>query len=198
MGINSAAGPEPEFFVDTEEWKRFRDVLGGESDRGCALIGMAFLDDQLAKLLGGYLTVDRRGYTELLGSESRPGSLGTLGVRIAAAHAIGLIDRDIRDEIRSLSVIRNRFAHDIYISFEDAKVSARCSKLAFGRNEVSANEEAPSSRRLFESSTRYIVGYLNACIGRIRMTSSSGHYRQAARAYVDRLFRESLSEVDGR
>jgi hypothetical protein len=55
--------------------------------------------------------------------------LGTFSTRIVATHALGLISDREAAELNTLRKVRNRFAHEVHVSFETDAVRDICSNL---------------------------------------------------------------------
>lgn len=83
--------------------------LGKQSDRGAAVVGMAFMDELLGLLLRSrFAQTDEK--TDAM---FRPGAglLLPISAKIKMAFAIGCITAEVRDELERLTHIRNKFAH---------------------------------------------------------------------------------------
>jgi len=131
---------------------RFRHSLSPETDRGCALMAAAHLDDRLLTLLRGYFTNDAQLSNELL-DQSRP--LGSFSARIDMACALGLISAGTRKELHIVRKIRNEFGHKSEpLLFTSPGISDRCRALRL-------HNFAPhgSPRQIF---TRSVMGILAA------------------------------------
>jgi predicted RNase H-like HicB family nuclease len=101
-------------------------TLARESDRGCALVAAAFLEDRLGILLSRAMVSDRAA-ADLL--EDR-GPLGTFSSRIDAAYGFGLIGPHTRSDLHIVRRIRNDFAHELSVKgFDQESVAARCQAL---------------------------------------------------------------------
>jgi len=107
-----------------EDWLRLISEFRGESDRAAALVGAALLDANLEQLLKLYLVDDEYQVERMLGS-----GLRTLGARIRACYCLGLISRAERADLVCIQTIRNHFAHNLHVSFEDPGVSESCHRL---------------------------------------------------------------------
>lgn len=105
----------------------FRKTINIESDRGCALMAAAFLDEQLIKLLESYFVDDTTINKRLLGSS---GVLGSFSARIDMAFSLGLIAKNIMTDLTLLRRIRNDFAHfSAPITFGSDSIVSRCLEL---------------------------------------------------------------------
>jgi DNA-binding MltR family transcriptional regulator len=105
----------------------FRKTLATESDRGCALMAAAFIDEQLKELLSVYLVDDAKVTKRLLGNS---GPLGSFSARIDMAYSLGLLAKNIMQDLSLLRKIRNEFAHlSSPMTFEDDAIVSRCLEL---------------------------------------------------------------------
>ena len=96
-------------------------------DRVIAVIGAAYLDAMLERLLRSVFISDDEAAGRLL----RPDApLGSNGARFQLAYCLALITRDQRDDFRLIARIRNAFAHDFKAaSFNTEPVRGYCSSL---------------------------------------------------------------------
>jgi DNA-binding MltR family transcriptional regulator len=105
----------------------FRSSLNHESDRGCALMAAAYLDDRLAALLKSYFVDDSKVADELLGQS---GPLGTFSARIDVAYSIGLLSHVERRALHLIRKIRNDFGHvPEPLSFTTQTIAEKCKHL---------------------------------------------------------------------
>lgn len=112
--------------VFADEANVFMKQLMEESDRGAALVGVAYLDELLARLFRAQ-TLTEKVSEELFG---RFGPLSSFSSRIDVAYCLGWIGRETHRDLNLLRKIRNEFAHAHGpVTFADAAVKARCSEL---------------------------------------------------------------------
>ena len=104
-------------------------LMNTESDRGMVLIACSFVDELLHQILKGFF-VEERSSALLLEGERAP--LGSLTARTQAAYALGLIYSREKAEVDALRRIRNRFAHSVHVSFDDAKILEICKCMTMG------------------------------------------------------------------
>lgn len=90
------------------------EVLNKESERGAVLVAVAMLDDILEKCIRKFL-VENDDVDKLLNGLNAP--LGSL------------LSNAEYEECRRIQKIRNRFAHDVHISFSDPGVIDLCANL---------------------------------------------------------------------
>lgn len=111
-------------------FKEFLDALGvlnnEESGRGAVLVVVAMLDDILERCIRAFL-VEGNDIDKLLDGFNAP--LGSLSARILAAYSLGLLSKAEYEECHQLHKVRNRFAHDVHVSFSDQEVIDRCGNL---------------------------------------------------------------------
>lgn len=106
MSKKEPAKPPEELAV--ADRSRFLTDLNKESDRGCALVAGAWLEDELGRLLRAYFVDDKKTCDVLLGIN---GPLGTFAGRIHTCFALGLISERDRHNLTTIKDIRNRAAH---------------------------------------------------------------------------------------
>lgn len=86
--------------------------------------------------------------------------LGPLEARAVAAYSLGLISDGLRDEIKKIGVIRNRFAHNfLNITFEDNMISQLCDNLKCPAFPLPSIGQV-NARSRFRMSAIFIVNHL--------------------------------------
>lgn len=105
------------------DWRRLTQEFSTESDRAAALVAAALLDDNLESLLRAYMVADQGEAEYLLGT-----SLQSLGARLRACYCLGLISHDEADDLRIVKAVRNHFAHNLHVSFDDPTVVTNCAR----------------------------------------------------------------------
>ena len=105
----------------------FRKTLNSETDRGCALMAAAFIDEKLGELLKAHLVDDSKIIKRMFDFN---GPFGTFSSRIDSVYALGLLPGNVHKDIHLLRKIRNDFAHvSKPITFEEEPISSRCREL---------------------------------------------------------------------
>lgn len=132
-----------------------------KNDRALAIVGAAFLDTLLEHILITFLVDDPKEVAELLRYDQ---PLGTYGNRTRAAYCLGLVNNTIRDDLRLVGKIRNRFAHDLYATFEDQQIADWCVALKWHRTAFMAPPPAASARDLFHVGVNQLVGHLDGIV----------------------------------
>jgi hypothetical protein len=86
-----------------------------ESDRGCVIVGAAFLEEELRELLREHLLSNQdalhRLLDDVLGGKCSSHQFGTAVWKIRKAKALGLLKEGIWNAMEELCHIRNEFAH---------------------------------------------------------------------------------------
>ena len=106
----------------------FLDIQNSESPRGKVLVACSFLEEQLKDIIEAYL-IEGSDIKLLLEGFNAP--LGTFSSRIKASHCLGLISDTEYADCNILRKIRNEFAHNHTMSFEDQKCKDLCANLHY-------------------------------------------------------------------
>lgn len=113
--------------LNLEEMIELRVILSNETDRGCALMATAYLDQALGNYICASLVDDESVIKTLLGSQ---GPLGTFSSRIDLSYMLGLISFADRRNLHLIRKIRNDFAHvSTRITFSTDGIASRCREL---------------------------------------------------------------------
>jgi hypothetical protein len=105
-------------------------VHGHESDRVVVIVGAAFLDAILERLIASFL---------IEGKESKemfeyPNVFGAFGARIKVAYVLGLLTREEYHDLKIIKDVRNDFAHSMQGgSFSEQSVADQCSRLKYSK-----------------------------------------------------------------
>lgn len=98
-----------------DDLKGIIDALFDESDRGCILVGAAWVEDCLDKLLRATFKrasgIGNKELDKLLSYEEKNPPLASSTARVKVAEALGLFNRRIGRSLRSLLNYRNAAAH---------------------------------------------------------------------------------------
>lgn len=118
-----------------DDWNKFFEELQNESPRAAVIIAGAFLDAQLRDLLSNFLVDDSKVVDEFLGSDKNPDRpLSSFSSRIKAAYCLGLISKDIYQDLNTVRTIRNRFAHKMHgYTFDDPEIVKLCNSLKLAK-----------------------------------------------------------------
>jgi len=123
---------------------KFKDLLEGETDRGLALAGHAYLDDAIKEFLCAYL-LDSPEVVDRLMQPSGP--LGSFGVRCDLAYSLGLVGSNMYSDLNQVRKIRNKFAHRYSrLDFSSSPVSDHCKNLKIPDLDDPKKEMEPRDR----------------------------------------------------
>jgi hypothetical protein len=132
-------------------------------ERAVAIVGATILDDILEHTLINFMVDDEDEKRKLIGVE-RP--LGTFGSRVAATYCLGLICKTVRDDLRIVGKIRNKFAHRLEASFDAGPIRGWCLSLRW--HEFSMMTKAPAGatpREIFKVGVNQLICYLSGLAG---------------------------------
>jgi DNA-binding MltR family transcriptional regulator len=131
------------------DWKGFYEELQKETPRGAVIIAGAFLDAQLRDLLSKFLIDEPKIVDELIGSDNKPDRpLSSFSSRIKAAYCLGLIGRNIYDDLNAIRKIRNKFAHKMHgYTFNEPEIVSWCKSLKLANMITDAIPTLPNSHR---------------------------------------------------
>lgn len=136
---------------------------GAVDERAIAIVGAAFLDDTLEHILTNFMVADEKEKEKLLGVDR---AIGTFASRVTTAYCLGLICKTVRDDLRTVGKIRNKFAHRMEISFDVEPIVGWC--LALRWHELSMMMKAPADampRDIFQVSVNQLISHLSGIVG---------------------------------
>ena len=140
-----------------KDFKRFIDELNKETERGAALISAAMIDDLLGRSILCFL-IEHEDTRKLLEGFNAP--LGTLSARALCAFSLGLISEIEYRECSVIRKIRNAFAHDVHVTFNDQRLQDLCSNLSMSaKNNGRAHLETRA--RFTTSAVSLVLGLTN-------------------------------------
>jgi hypothetical protein len=130
--------------------------LLSESPRASVLVGAAWLDDYLRRMIASALPPDELTQRVFLGT------LRSLGQRINAARDLGIISESEKVAMDLAKQIRNAFAHRTSVSFDNPDVQALAAKLEPHLPDTYAPGSAPieEPRRMYVALVSYYVASL--------------------------------------
>jgi hypothetical protein len=151
LAVLLAAGMAPE---DAGPAADLNAMLYLETDRGCALVGAAFLDGLLERMLRAVMA-EGASANAVVGR-----SLRSFGSRIQACHALALLRDSQRDDLEVIRLVRNCFAHaPVSLDFGAANVAGQCGRLTVQPQDVGASA---SPRQRFAWAVASLTGQLHA------------------------------------
>lgn len=103
--------------------------MDGESDRAAAIVGAAWVEEELEAAVRSFLIDDKESVRRLLGKSS---PLSSFSAKIDLACVLGMCTRAIAKDLHTIREVRNEFAHNILgkgnekLSFSSAHIKDKC------------------------------------------------------------------------
>jgi hypothetical protein len=130
-------------------------------------VGATLLDNVLERILINFVVDVEKEAKRLIGID---GAMGTFSSRVTATYCLGLISRTVRDDLRIVGKIRNRFAHQLDASFDHEPVREWCLSLKW--HVISMMRKAPADatpRDIFKVGVNQLICYLNGIVSIARL-----------------------------
>jgi DNA-binding MltR family transcriptional regulator len=138
-------------------WQNVVTEFHNKSDRAAAIIGAAFLDAHLGKLIASFFVEDCGDAVSLLDAD-RP--LGNFSARVRAAYCMGLISKNEYHDMDLIMQIQHVFANRIKdVAFTDNGVREKCFMLRIPRD-VLLPGETRTPRQLFVFATAILTQHM--------------------------------------
>lgn len=144
------------FSLSSSSFRQATATFTKESDRGTALIAVAWVDDALETCLRVFFRGEKNGGSgdrhrsivdAVLQSE---GPLGSFASRIKLAYLLGIITVSLYSDLEIMRKIRNSFAHGRQtVRFSDQSIKDRCKSLAGAQAFQRGAEPIRSPRQKF-------------------------------------------------
>lgn len=121
--------------------------LNSQTDRGAAIIGVAWVEEELQSAIESFLEQDKKAWDRLFG---RSGALGTLSAKIDLTRLLGMCSKTIASDLHILRDVRNEFAHIVAardhsgLTFNSPHIADKCLAL-----KCVAHESIADPRRAF-------------------------------------------------
>lgn len=138
---------------ESELIMKIRFSLNKESDRGCSLLSVSFLDLQIEKVLKRKLIGNKKHLNKIFDFN---GALGTLSNKLDLSYSLGLISKTEYEDITIIRKIRNDFAHSYHnIDFDSPKIISLIKRL-----NLNPRPKFATNRQKFTSTLFFIIGIL--------------------------------------
>jgi len=174
---NLITGKSLERYFDLQEALiEFTELFHNEnSGRAAAIVGAAFLDTVLEHILVNFLLDDEKEVQRLLKYDM---PLGSFGNKITLAYCLGLIGKSIRDDLRLVQKIRNRFAHDLRVTFDDQQIKSWCLSMKWHEFAMMKAPIGATTPDIFKVGVNQLVAHLHGMVsvarGEKRQIQKSG------------------------
>lgn len=149
----------------SEFYNLFKYDVG--DDRAIVIVGASFLDFLLKHILLAFFPEKNDEVATLMQSDQ---PLGTYGNKVRMTYCLGLIEKVVKDDLKLIGKIRNRFAHDLYASFDDQNIKSWCVGLRWHR--ISLADDPPvnaSIRDFYQVGVNQLITYLNGAVSIARI-----------------------------
>jgi DNA-binding MltR family transcriptional regulator len=111
----------------SEDTRKVYDILNRESDFACVLIGTSYLAELLASAIN--VSFIESSVSEKLLDPQR-GAVGGFATRADLAYCLGLISKNVYQDLIRVAEIRNMFAHKhLALDFGDSTIRKTCEEL---------------------------------------------------------------------
>lgn len=140
-------------------------------ERAIAIVGTTFLDNILEHMLINFMVDDEKETKRLVGVDC---PLGTFSSRVTASYCLGLICKTVRDDLRTVGKIRNKFAHQLEAAFDIEPIRGWCLSLKW--HEFSMMMKAPADatpRDVFQVGVNQLITYLSGMLSVARLERRS-------------------------
>lgn len=138
--------------VAQSDWTAFFEELKDETDRGCAILAVAWIDHILERKLGALFSGGNSDARRKLFDANGPFS--PFSAKVTAAFCLGWLDADLRHDLDVIRKIRNRFAHQIHgLTLDDPDMAILVDSFRLPHREFSDWGPAPlrgEGRRLWD------------------------------------------------
>jgi len=133
------------------------DTLNNGPDMAVVLVGTGFIDACLRAILESHLKKSKVS-TKIL--DSQRGSIGTFSAKSDLCYCLGIIEKNIYQELGAIGAIRNEFAHNhLQLNFSSEKVASLCNELKYASTvpHADGNKLAFDNRILKDVRSRVVI-----------------------------------------
>jgi hypothetical protein len=143
-----------------EELRAIFGELTTQTDRGAAIVAAAIVEEYLTTVIKGRLILTK-AIEERIFSADRRGFASEFGAKLDLGYCLGIIRKEIYDDLRLIAKIRNRFAHSVDpLRFTDEKITGWCRSITtLGPDPL---EFEPRYR--YMTACVFIIGLLSAVV----------------------------------
>ena len=164
------------------ESKEFYELLSTEADFPCVVVSLSFIDQCLASLLHTFF-IDGSTADRLL---DHRGALGAFIARVDLSYCLGLITKELFQNLHVLGEIRNVFAHSRFkLSFDSPEIKHLCGLLTFPKAKgLIVNTDTGESRQttdwpqlFYDTPRRRFILIVTLVANQLLVEGSSGRKR---------------------
>ena len=129
------------------------------SERSIAILGGTFLEMTLEHILYSFLPEDEKEVEKLFEYNS---PLGNFSYKIQMAYCLGLIEKVVKADLHLVRKIRNKFAHELILDFEDEQIDSWCRALEWHKiASLGYIPEGVTSLMLFQVGVNRLISNLS-------------------------------------
>ena len=133
------------------------------SERTIAILGSTYLEMVLDHILLAFLPEDEKEVEKLM-EYNQP--LGNFSSKITMCYCLGLIEKTIKNDLNIVRKIRNKFAHDLVVHFDDEPIQSWCRALQWHKIAFVGEPPADATNRdLFQVGVHQLISNLNGHVG---------------------------------
>ncbi|MFY8097859.1 MAG: MltR family transcriptional regulator [Flavobacterium sp.] len=141
-----------------EKVNKVREQLDSESDRGCCLMAVSFIENEIEILISQKLVGSEKFIKNLFEFN---GPLGTFSSKIKMAFALGFISKSTMDNLELIRKVRNDFGHTYEpINFDTENIRQRIMQLKGHFYDVAEINEI-SARAIFTNTVSSILSLIH-------------------------------------
>ncbi|MFB3306805.1 MltR family transcriptional regulator, partial [Pseudomonas sp. AMR01] len=131
------------------------------NERAIALVAATFLETLLDHILLAFLPEDEKEVNQLL-NYNQP--LGTFSGKITMVYCLGLMEKKVKKDLDLIRKIRNKFAHQLRVDFEDGQIRSWCNELSWYKIALGNSPEGASNKMIFQVAVDQLITHLNGCV----------------------------------
>jgi len=128
------------WFIQNDDEKPILEELLQQTDRGAALIAVAYVEERLKAAIKTRMSDDKNIQKNMF---KNSGPLGTLSAKIDLAFLMGIYEKEIHKMLDTIREIRNEFAHTPHPrNFNSERIKALCNNIEFKSKTVLVEEKS--------------------------------------------------------
>lgn len=103
--------------------------IESQTDRGAAIIGAAWIEEELSAAIESFVEKDKSAWNRLFG---KSGPLSSFAAKIDLARLLGMVSNVVASDLHIIRTVRNEFAHSILdknqsiLSFNTPHIKDKC------------------------------------------------------------------------
>jgi len=130
-----------------------------DNDREIVIVGCAYLESLIKDILEATFVDDSNEIKALLSDST--GSLSSLVPRARLLYLLGIIPKTVYKDIKIVGKIRNEFAHNVAISFNNNKIMQLCESLEWHIQSLFMKPpKGATSRDIYQVGVNQLVSHL--------------------------------------